>query len=79
MSIDKRTDLSNAIQHLEEADSLMWDWMHNFNRPNYSGNLDSVQAYLENEQIRVQYMKEKFLSSVDEGAALLIKYDDDDN
>lgn len=79
LSADKRTGLSNAIMHLEEADSLMWAWMHNYNRPDYDRNLDSARIYLENEMATVTIMRDKFLSSMEEGEALLIKYAGDDN
>lgn len=79
LSVEKRTGLSTAIMHLEEADSLMWDWMHNYNRPDYDGNLDSVRVYLENEMVTVTIMRDKFVSSMEEGEALLTKFSDDDH
>jgi len=79
LSSDKRSDLSSAIMHLEEADSLMWDWMHNFDRPDYEKNLDSVKIYLENEKITVTIMKDQFLASMKEGEALLLKYRGDED
>jgi hypothetical protein len=75
LGADQRVALSSAITHLENADSLMWGWMHNYSRPDYDGNLDSAKAYLENEKVKVEYMKGKFLSSMAEGEALLIKND----
>ncbi len=78
LSAVNRTDLSRAIMHLVEADSLMWDWMHNYNRPDYDGNLDSIRVYLEKEKITVTIMKKKFFSSMEEGETLLAKYREDD-
>jgi hypothetical protein len=74
LSAEDRAALNLTIVDLEEADSLMWDWMHNYIRPVYTGNLDSVQNYLKKEKITVSIMKEKFMSSMAEGEALLIKY-----
>ncbi len=79
LSAEQRTILHTAILHLEEADSLMWDWMHNYSRPDYEGNLDSIRIYLANEKVTVLHMKEKFLSSMAEGEALLVKNKGNDN
>ena len=70
--------IETAIAHLNEADSLMWDWMHNYQRPDYEADLDIARTYLENEMKRVEVMKEKMLSSIDDGSALLQKLEQDE-
>jgi len=78
LSDDHRQELMRVVAHLEEADSLMWDWMHNYSRPDYKGNLDSVKNYLENEKVTVYIMRDKFESSMAEGDALITKYAGDE-
>jgi len=70
--------IRESIDDLEEADSLMWDWMHNYSRPGYDGDLDSVSAYLNSELTRVKVMREKFFVSLSESESLLKKLNGED-
>lgn len=78
LSSDERHVISTTVRNLEEADSLMWDWMHSYNRPDYNDHPDSIRAYLEKEKITVLYMKEIFLASMANGEDLITKYASDD-
>lgn len=65
--------ISNAIQDLVAADSLMWDWMYAYERPNYDGDLDSARSYLLSELERVTIVKDEMLSSLEQGTEVLEK------
>lgn len=70
--------IPGTVQQLEAADSLMWDWMHNYGRPDYDENLDSARIYLDNELETVKHMKVVFLESMEQGHQLLNKLDESD-
>ena len=70
---DMIPEVDQTIQDLVDADSLMWEWMYNYERPDYEGNLDSARLYLLSEQTRVNVVKERMLSSMAAGEQLLEK------
>ena len=70
-SVEYGMRIRESVDNLEEADSLMWDWMHNYSRPSYDKDLDSVEAYLNAELVKVKVMREKFFSGLSESEALL--------
>ncbi len=75
-SAEMTAEIQTAIADLVAADSLMWDWMYNYKRPDYEGDLDSARMYLVSEQERVTVVKESMLSSMERGEQLLEKLSD---
>ncbi len=75
-SAEMTAKIQTAIADLVAADSLMWDWMYNYKRPDYEGDLDSARMYLVSEQERVTVVKESMLSSMERGEQLLEKLSD---
>ena len=61
---DKRIAVNEAIAGLEMADEVMWDWMHAYTRPDYEGDLDIAQEYLESEKKRISNVSETMLSNM---------------
>ena len=76
-SVGNSLVINETIDRLEEADSLMWDWMHNYSRPDYSTNLDSIRNYLDAELVKVRVMRDKFWSSFNDGNKLLDELESD--
>lgn len=62
--------IAQSIQNLELGDSLMWEWMHNYAKPE-SAPADSVKLYLENEKIRINRVSETMLTSIKNAESLL--------
>ena len=65
-------EMQGSILALEEADSLMWQWMHAYNRPDYDeASLDDVREYLESEKQRIQVVSDKMTSSIERADSLM--------
>lgn len=61
-----------SIEALILGDSLMWDWMHNYEKPVNAPD-DSVKTYLENEKIRIRKVSDSMLSAIKNAEDLLQK------
>ncbi len=47
-------NLNQTITLLQEGDKQMWDWMHNFKKPNNVTSIPEATTYLENEFIKIR-------------------------
>ena len=65
--------IQTAVLNLKEADSLMWDWMHNYNVPGEKAGVAEKMKYLASEKVRIETCAEKMLSSINEGEKLIQK------
>jgi hypothetical protein len=77
-SIDSLThkDISESIAELNMGDSLMWEWMHNYRKPE-DAPLDSIEAYLQSEITRVTKVRDVMLEGIKNAEALVQKLDHD--
>jgi hypothetical protein len=62
----------DALAQLTSADSLMWEWMHNYNKPE-DAPAETIKAYLLKEQQRVQVMRDAMLRSISNAESLAQK------
>lgn len=52
-SADDSLNYAQVREKLVKADSMMWEWMYAYKKPEAEADLDSVMMYLENEKIKI--------------------------
>jgi len=57
---------------LNAGDSLMWDWMHNYSKPE-DAPIDSVEAYLLSEKERVTKVRQVMLDAISHAESIAQK------
>lgn len=77
-TIDSLThkDISESIDQLNMGDSLMWEWMHNYRKPE-DAPLDSIEAYLQSEITRVTKVRDVMLEGIKNAESLVQKLGND--
>ena len=70
--------VNDQILDLEIADSLMWKWMHEYQRPDYQEGVDIVRVYLEGEKEEISAVKDKMLTSIEDAQSILEQISNDD-
>ena len=65
-------EIDKTLDELEAGDSLMWDWMHNYNKPEEAP-MDSIYAYLQKEKQRVMKVRDVMLASIEHAESLTQK------
>jgi len=64
--------LNNAIADLEDADKIMWNWMHNYHHEIVdTSNVENALKYLEDQYQSVKIVEQKINKSLKNGNALL--------
>ena len=67
---EKQVSLKNAKEYLIIADSLMWDWMHNYKKPNFNDG-EKAKAYLESEFAKISRVDSLMTTAVEIGSNTL--------
>jgi len=62
--------LKNAKEYLIIADSLMWDWMHNYKKPDFSES-EKAKAYLQSEFAKISRVDSLMTTAVEIGSNTL--------
>lgn len=70
-----RLEIQSSIAKLQAGDSLMWDWMHNYKKPE-DAPLDSLSAYLQSEKVKVTAMRDAMLEGIQNAESLIKKLND---
>lgn len=65
-----KNGVATLITNLVEADSLMWDWMHNYKVPKEK-TVEETKAYLQGQLDKIQIVSNKMKSSIKEAEAKL--------
>jgi len=66
----EQTALDNAKEYLIIADSLMWDWMHNYKNPDF-GDGEKAKSYLESEFAKISRVDSLMTTAVEIGSNTL--------
>ena len=66
-----RKDYESILAALKQADDGMSDWMHDFRADSGQGNPQVRIAYLENEKVKVEKVKQDILESLQKADSLL--------
>ncbi len=69
-------DISKSVAELSAGDSLMWQWMHNYRKPE-NAPLDSIQAYLESEKARIAQVRDVMIEAIKNAESLVQKLEHD--
>lgn len=65
-------ELKKVILDLEDADKLMWDWMHNYHSEIVdTSKIENAMHYLDEQYKSVKIVEEKINESIKNGEALL--------
>lgn len=67
-----RQDIANTMTTLAAGDSLMWEWMHNYAKPEEAP-LDSIKSYLLTEKARISTVKDIMLDGIKNAESLVQK------
>ncbi len=67
---EQQLALKNAKEYLIIADSLMWDWMHNYKKPDFSEG-EKAKAYLEAELVKITRVDSLMTTAVEIGSNTL--------
>lgn len=59
-----------ARKNLTAADSLMWDWMHNYKKPSFE-NVEKAESYLSAEFQKIKTVDSLMNSSVENGMKII--------
>ena len=64
--------LTKAILNLENADKLMWDWMHNYHNETVdTSKVENALKYLDKQYQDVKIVEQKINKSLENGESLL--------
>jgi len=69
-----RMEIQNSITLLEAGDSLMWNWMHNYKKPE-GVPLYSLSTYFQSEKAKVTTMRNAMLEGLQRAESLVKKLD----
>lgn len=67
-----RQDIANTMTTLAAGDSLMWEWMHHYAKPEEAP-LDSIKSYLLTEKARISTVKDIMLDGIKNAESLVQK------
>jgi hypothetical protein len=73
LSDSLKTEIRGTIIQLTEADSLMWQWMYDYEPPSEKDSPEEVKNYLEQEKKKVEVVREKILMSMEKSKYILTK------
>jgi len=71
-SNDLKTQVNSSIDQLILADSLMWDWMHNFKYPDVS-QPENAKRYLSKEYLKIARVDSLMIYATEKGIEALDK------
>lgn len=67
-----KEDIKESLVALNAGDSLMFEWMHNYKKPE-DAPADSIHAYLKKEEARIKHVSEVMLNGIKEAESLAQK------
>jgi hypothetical protein len=71
--IDDSLSYAQVKEKLVKADSLMWQWMYDYKKPEADADRDSVMEYLQNEKMKIATVESLMKTAMSEAEAALKK------
>lgn len=65
-------EIAAAMKELHLSDSLMWNWMYQYAKPEH-GSDDSIRAYFNEQKAKISKVRDRMLKSIDHATALVQK------